>query len=244
MAQWDKLKQLREAAGMSRAALSEASGISATHIYRMETGMRDWKKVEYGTLQALADALGVPLADIVSDASPPVELAGRLSRLSRKELAILKNNVGKPFTEADARALAVFYRILPSDALQYDTDCTVGMWFQAICIAAAGTSLEDRDGRLTTLPEALHLIALDDTGEQELEDSRIARRAANALDAWWGEDGATARLVYNLVRLAVQDGYKLDYAALINDIVRWNDENHPVTREWVPCIFGKLRQEA
>jgi transcriptional regulator with XRE-family HTH domain len=62
-----KLRQLRTAAGLTRAALAERSGLHAYGIVKLENGTREpsWR-----SLLALARALGVPCQEFADDQSP------------------------------------------------------------------------------------------------------------------------------------------------------------------------------
>lgn len=60
------LKQLREHKGFSINQLAETAGISNSQISRIENGLRGIPKPP--TLRKMADALGVPYADLMSSA--------------------------------------------------------------------------------------------------------------------------------------------------------------------------------
>lgn len=60
-----KLKELRLSAGMSRAQLSEASGVNARQIQRIENGEGDMSNVTLANAIKLADALGVDVRDLI-----------------------------------------------------------------------------------------------------------------------------------------------------------------------------------
>ncbi len=59
-----RIKELREAAGMTQAELSQKSGISQEHISRLENGHHD---INTKTADKIAAALGVTLADLVRE---------------------------------------------------------------------------------------------------------------------------------------------------------------------------------
>lgn len=60
-----KLKELRLTAKLSRAQLSEASGVNARQIQRIETGESKIQNVTFGNVLKLADALGVEPRDLI-----------------------------------------------------------------------------------------------------------------------------------------------------------------------------------
>lgn len=57
-----RLKKLREAKGMSQAALAEKADLSRGYLLRLEAGRQD---PTLGTLERLADALDVPLKKLI-----------------------------------------------------------------------------------------------------------------------------------------------------------------------------------
>lgn len=59
------LKRLREASGLSRAKLSELSGVGIRSIEGYEQGLRDINKAQGLTLQALAQVLGCSMEDLL-----------------------------------------------------------------------------------------------------------------------------------------------------------------------------------
>jgi transcriptional regulator with XRE-family HTH domain len=75
----DRLKELREAAGLSQEGLARAAGISTSAVSKLEQKLVDpgWQ-----TVQALARALGVSCQAFESDA--PVEQPESPARKGRK----------------------------------------------------------------------------------------------------------------------------------------------------------------
>lgn len=60
-----KLKEVRQAAGLSQRQLAEKAGISVRTLQHWETGERDLKKAAVMTVLALAEALGCDINDIL-----------------------------------------------------------------------------------------------------------------------------------------------------------------------------------
>ena len=60
-----RIKELREAKGMSQTELSEKSGVSRATIWKLETG--DSEITTTKTLASIARALGVTINDLFSD---------------------------------------------------------------------------------------------------------------------------------------------------------------------------------
>ena len=59
------VKRHREAKGLSRAALAEMAGLHQTYIGLLE---REERSPNLDTAKAIADALGVPLAQMIAEA--------------------------------------------------------------------------------------------------------------------------------------------------------------------------------
>jgi transcriptional regulator with XRE-family HTH domain len=57
-----KLKRLREAKGLSQAALAARAGITREYVNKLEAGRYD---PTVGTLRRLAKALGVPVTELL-----------------------------------------------------------------------------------------------------------------------------------------------------------------------------------
>lgn len=60
-----KLKEKREAAGMSQSELAQASGISVRMVQHYEQGVKDINKAAAITVKRLADALDVKMEEII-----------------------------------------------------------------------------------------------------------------------------------------------------------------------------------
>ena len=60
-----KLKEKREAAGISQSGLAQSSGVSVRMIQHYEQGVKDINKAAAITVKRLADALGVKMEDII-----------------------------------------------------------------------------------------------------------------------------------------------------------------------------------
>jgi XRE family transcriptional regulator, regulator of sulfur utilization len=58
-----KLKQARQATGLSQTELATKAGVSRAYVFRLEAGGAD---PTVGILQKLAKALGVPVTDLLS----------------------------------------------------------------------------------------------------------------------------------------------------------------------------------
>ena len=63
----NKLKEKREAAGMSQAALAKLTGISVRVIQNYEQGTRPLNGARAITVKRIADALGCRMEDLIDD---------------------------------------------------------------------------------------------------------------------------------------------------------------------------------
>lgn len=81
-----RLKSLREQCGYTQNGLAERSGVSQTHLRRVELGEAD---ITVGHLQLLCDAMSITLKDFFEDASDSDEIATAFSKLSPKQKKLL-----------------------------------------------------------------------------------------------------------------------------------------------------------
>lgn len=73
-----RVKELRRTAGMSQSDLAAAMGRSESWVSQVERGVQPVERLS--VLQALADALNVPVRDLRPDAAAPVEKPSQRSR--------------------------------------------------------------------------------------------------------------------------------------------------------------------
>lgn len=66
---YSRLAQLRRERGLSQAQLAERAGVARTQITRLEAGVLNTR---LSTLNAVADALGVPAAALLNGAEDPI----------------------------------------------------------------------------------------------------------------------------------------------------------------------------
>ncbi len=70
-----RVRQLRERRGLTQLKLAHRTGLALNTISRLEAGAQDDQKLS--TLQALAEALSVTVADLLTEPQPNGEPAGR-----------------------------------------------------------------------------------------------------------------------------------------------------------------------
>ena len=81
-----RIISLRERCGLTQNGLAERSGVSQTHLRRVELGQAD---ITIGHLQLLCDAMCISLRDFFTEESNSDEMAVALSKLSPKQKALL-----------------------------------------------------------------------------------------------------------------------------------------------------------
>lgn len=81
-----RLISLREQCGYTQNHLAERSGVSQTHLRRVELGQAD---ITVGHLQLLCDAMGISLKEFFDDETSSDEIATALSKLSPKQKTLL-----------------------------------------------------------------------------------------------------------------------------------------------------------
>ena len=76
----ERVRAARARRGMSRRILSRASGVSERYLAQIETGKGN---ISIGLLRKVAEAMSVPLADLVRDGERPVDLTLLIRKLER-----------------------------------------------------------------------------------------------------------------------------------------------------------------
>ena len=74
--------------------------------------------------------------------------------------------------------------------------------------------------------------------EEKLSDSTL-HRAEVLLDTAWDEDGYMLTKLTRMVKLIRQksDRTAVNFSAMLDDLIRWNNENQYVQRKWARAIF-------
>lgn len=146
----------------------------------------------------------------------------RLDTLSTGERAVLKRSVGKMLREADARAVAAFYRCYPVSESEE-------RWFAAACMHCLGN-----DEGKTAKP--LQDILSDLRKEEALSDS-MQNRLTGLLDLKWDRDGYLLTKLARMVKMVKAKGYVVDCGALLQDLLDWNNESQYVQRKWARSFY-------
>lgn len=81
-----RIKELREKAGFTQNGLAEWSGISQTHLRRVELGQQD---ITVGHLHMICDGLGITLAEFFSVNETQETISDVISKLTPKQKQLL-----------------------------------------------------------------------------------------------------------------------------------------------------------
>lgn len=245
MKPWTRLYSLRQSAGLSREALSEKSGVSATHIYRLESGKADRDKMAFSSIEALAKALNVTVDELTDDTVTEQDMmtlfVDRLERLSQRDLSYLRRESGRTMRDAmTTQPHRVFFSALPADAIPEDdpdAEVKTEIWYEAACIMANAIfqSRAHEDDGEPAIPLATALGRID--AQQDELPGRLARRMTNAFDCSWTDDGYTAQQIAYLMTVAIRHGYNILYRPLIQDALEWNDTDQHVGKTWTEEYF-------
>ncbi len=82
----ERITDLREKVGFTQKKLAQWSGVSQTHLRRIELGEAD---VTVGYLKMICDALGVTLKDFFAEDDDRDEVAKCIASLSHKQRQLL-----------------------------------------------------------------------------------------------------------------------------------------------------------
>lgn len=154
----------------------------------------------------------------------------RLNSLGTGERAALRREAGVMLRQADGRAVTAFYNCLPSTVQTWQEDC----WFAVACLRCLWDA-GDEGGK------PFEQVTADLIHSGELSDSS-KHRVELLLDTEWGEDGYMLTKLARLLELVRQksDRAKLDFAALLDDLLGWNSDKQYVQRKWAKAIFSNI----
>lgn len=82
----ERIKELREKSGFTQNRLAEWSGVSQTHLRRVELGQQD---ITVGQLQLVCDGLGITLAEFFNVGEKTENLTDVIAKLSPKQKQLL-----------------------------------------------------------------------------------------------------------------------------------------------------------
>ena len=152
----------------------------------------------------------------------------RLKKLSKGERTALKRCAGTMLAEADGKALAAFYRVLPKEVPQNQED----KWFAVACIHCLWSADEVNNG--VPFQELFGKLLFD----KAISES-AGRRAEALLDTYWDKDGYMLTKLTRMILMIRQKTGKapLNCPALLSDLLAWNSDSHYIRRKWAKAIF-------
>lgn len=154
-----------------------------------------------------------------------------LDDLPQTSRAILKKCAGKMLSESDGKAMTIFYNCLNQDIEQWQED----IWFACACFHCS----ERGD---------VHRIPIENAIQQKIrsegESKIIEHRLEQLCDDKWDKDGHFLLRLYKFFRMLQQDGYCIDCALLLDDLIHWDDDDQSVQHKWIQKIFAPTEIDA
>lgn len=130
----NRIKELREAAGLTQTQLGDLIGTTGVSISRYE---KQWQRVSLPILQQIADALGVRPVDIISDTSVEHFAAARMLKLRGSRCTVMFD---RALLEEIAGSATVEAILIEDDAM--DPTLAKG----AMALVDVSHTSADRDG--------------------------------------------------------------------------------------------------
>ncbi len=139
----NKIKERREALGLSQAALGEKIGCSQQHIQRLENG----GEITPDKILSLSTVLSIPVSDLI-----PNNLKKIISALSEcnctpkssDDISLSENK----FIEIISTAFNVFYECMSKNPKEIKN---IGQKMAEICLSAAKVDTTDRKGQMQAM---------------------------------------------------------------------------------------------
>lgn len=139
----NKIKERREALGLSQAALGEKIGCSQQHIQRLENG----GEITPDKILSLSTVLSIPVSDLI-----PNNLKKIISVLSEcncapkssDDISLSENK----FIEIISTAFNVFYECMSKNPKEIKN---IGQKMAEICLSAAKVDTTDRKGQMQAM---------------------------------------------------------------------------------------------
>ena len=156
----------------------------------------------------------------------------RLDSLGTGDRAALLREAGVMLQQAKGPAVTAFFSCLPSNVQTWQEE----RWFAVACLRCLWDA-GDEGGR------PFELVVADLVRSGELSDS-TKHRVELLLDTEWDEDGYMLIKLARLLKLVRQksDRARLDFAALLDDLLGWNSDKQYVQRKWARAIFSSVNQ--
>ena len=152
----------------------------------------------------------------------------KIDELGTGERAALRRSAGQLLRQADGRAVVAFYRCLPADVQGWEED----RWFAVACLRCLWDA-GDQTGK------PMEQVIAELIRAQALSDSTI-HRVEILLDTEWDTDGYLLIKLTRMIKLIRRQTnvVNMDFAGLLEDLLRWNGESQTVQRKWARTIFN------
>lgn len=151
----------------------------------------------------------------------------RINQLGPGERAGLRRQAGAMIRDADGKTITAFYRCLPSsiDIKQENK------WFAIACMRCLWDPGEEKGETIETV-----IAGLIKSGGLS---KSVVHRVQLLLDSKWDGDGYMLTKLVRLVKLVRQksDRVQIDFSALLEDLLRWNNDSQMIQRKWARVIF-------
>ena len=153
---------------------------------------------------------------------------GRLNALNSAYRASLRREAGTMLRQAKGTAITVFYHCLPPMENYWLED----RWFAVACMRCMWD--EGPEGGKPIESVIAELIKSGDLSNS------TKHRIELLLDTEWDADGYMLTKLVRLIKMIRQksDRTLIDFAALLDDLIRWNSDSQIVQRKWARTIFS------
>lgn len=147
-----------------------------------------------------------------------------IDELSKGSRAALKRKAGTMLSEADGKALVVFYQCLP-----YEITYRQDVWFAIGCMHCLWDA-ETRDRK--PIEKAFSTMLHEESVSESVE-----RRIISLLDMQWDDEGFFLAKLLRLMKLAKSRNVSVDCSLLLSDILSWDYEKRYVQHKWVRALY-------
>lgn len=157
----------------------------------------------------------------------------RLDKLSTGDRAVLKRSTGRMLTDADSRAIAVFYRCHPA-VKEYQQE----QLFAAACLHCMWNPEVHRE------PLEQILLKLREQSEKlNGQIDGIEHRLIALLDTKWDADGYMLTKLTRLIKMTKQKDFAVDCEALFKALCQWNHPYQYIQRKWLQVFYYQTPEE-
>ncbi len=158
------------------------------------------------------------------------EFFGRLNKLGPGERTALKRAIGTMIQNADGGAITAYYRCVPQNwqiSRQNEEKC-----FGIACLSCMWDPGDETGKPLEEIISSLI--------RGEILSASTSHRVQILMDTRWDQDGYMLSKLARLVKLIWQksDRTRIDFPALLKDLIFWDVESQYVQRKWAKAIFA------